>query len=87
MLLDEKGKQLNSVRFAQDLQELMNQSHKQIIFVVGGPYGFSEEIYQRANRKISLSEMTFTHQMVRLFLIEQLYRAFSILQGKPYHHE
>ena len=87
ILLDEKGKQLNSVRFAQDLQELMNQSHKQIIFVVGGPYGFSEEIYQRANRKISLSEMTFTHQMVRLFLIEQLYRAFSILQGKPYHHE
>lgn len=87
ILLDEKGKQLNSVRFAQDLQELMNQSHKQIIFVVGGPYGFSEEIYQRANRKISLSEMTFTHQMVRLFLTEQLYRAFSILQGKPYHHE
>ena len=87
ILLDEKGKQLNSVKFAHNLQDLMNQSFKQIVFVIGGPYGFSDEVYQRANRKLSLSEMTFTHQMVRLFLTEQLYRAFSILQGKPYHHE
>lgn len=87
ILLDEKGKQLNSVKFAHDLQELMNQSYKQIVFVIGGPYGFAEEVYQRANRKLSLSDMTFTHQMVRLFLSEQLYRAFSILQNKPYHHE
>lgn len=87
ILLDEKGVQQNSVKFAHDLQDLMNQSLKQIIFVIGGPYGFSEEIYKRANRKLSLSQMTFTHQMVRLFLTEQLYRAFSILQGKPYHHE
>lgn len=87
ILLDEKGKQVNSVQFAHDLQDLMNQSLKQIIFVIGGPYGFSEEMYQRANRKLSLSAMTFTHQMVRLFLTEQLYRAFSILQNKPYHHE
>lgn len=87
ILLDEKGKQLNSSAFANELQILMNQSLKQISFVIGGPYGFSEEIYKRANRKLSLSEMTFTHQMVRLFLTEQLYRAFAILQGKPYHHE
>lgn len=87
ILLDEKGKQINSVKFANDLQNLMNQSFKQIVFVIGGPYGFSDELYKKANQKLSLSEMTFTHQMVRLFLTEQLYRAFSILQGKPYHHE
>ena len=87
ILLDEKGKQLSSSDFAGELQSLMNQSIKQIAFVIGGPYGFSDEVYKRANRKLSLSEMTFTHQMVRLFLIEQIYRAFAILQGKPYHHE
>lgn len=87
ILLDEKGKQLSSSAFAGELQSLMNQSVKQIAFVIGGPYGFSDEVYKRANRKLSLSEMTFTHQMVRLFLIEQIYRAFAILQGKPYHHE
>jgi len=87
ILLDEKGKQLNSVRFAEEIQDLMNRSVRQLIFVIGGPYGFSESLYKRANRKLSLSEMTFTHQMVRLFLTEQLYRAFSILQGKSYHHE
>lgn len=65
----------------------MNQSIRHIVFVIGGPYGFSEQIYKRANLKLSLSKMTFTHQMIRLFLVEQLYRAFSILQGKPYHHE
>src|SRR5690606_1678510 len=87
ILLDEKGKQQNSTAFAGSIQDLMNQSVKQIVFLIGGPYGFSNEIYARANRKLSLSEMTFTHQMVRLFLVEQLYRAFTILQGKPYHHE
>ncbi len=87
ILLDEKGKQLSSTEFSQSIQELMNQSVKQIVFLIGGPYGFSDEIYSRANRKLSLSQMTFTHQMVRLFLTEQLYRAFTILQGKPYHHE
>lgn len=87
ILLDEKGKQQNSTSFANSIQDLMNQSVKQIVFLIGGPYGFSDEIYKRANRKLSLSEMTFTHQMVRLFLVEQLYRAFAILQGKPYHHE
>lgn len=87
ILLDEKGKQMNSNIFAQELQNLMNQSFKQIVFLIGGPYGFSDEIYKRANKKMSLSDMTFTHQMVRLFLTEQIYRAFTILQGKPYHHE
>lgn len=87
ILLDEKGKQQHSSAFAQSIQDLMNQSIKQVVFLIGGPYGFSDEIYKRANRKLSLSEMTFTHQMVRLFLVEQLYRAFTILQGKPYHHE
>ncbi|MBA5628620.1 23S rRNA (pseudouridine(1915)-N(3))-methyltransferase RlmH [Moheibacter lacus] len=87
ILLDEKGKQLHSTVFAASIQELMNLSVKQIVFLIGGPYGFADEIYARANRKLSLSQMTFTHQMVRLFLVEQLYRAFAILQGKPYHHE
>lgn len=87
ILLDEKGTQMNSSKFARKIQSLMNQSTKQVIFVIGGPYGFSDEMYARANQKLSLSEMTFTHQMVRLFLVEQLYRAFTILQGKPYHHE
>jgi 23S rRNA (pseudouridine1915-N3)-methyltransferase len=87
ILLDEKGKQQDSAAFAEEIQNLMNQSVRQVVFVIGGPYGFSDEIYQRANGKLSLSKMTFTHQMVRLFLVEQIYRAFTILQGKPYHHE
>lgn len=87
ILLDENGKQQTSTRFANEIQDLMNQSTRRLVFIIGGPYGFADEVYQRANRKLSLSEMTFTHQMVRLFLVEQLYRAFSILQGKPYHHE
>lgn len=87
ILLDEKGKQPNSTEFSQTLNDLMNQSYKQLVFVIGGPYGFSDEIYKRAHQKISLSKLTFTHQMVRLFFTEQLYRAFTILQGKPYHHE
>jgi 23S rRNA (pseudouridine1915-N3)-methyltransferase len=87
ILLDEKGKSLSSVKFADEIGGMLNQSVKRLVFVIGGPYGFDKSIYARANQKLSLSAMTFTHQMVRLFLTEQLYRAFSILQGKAYHHE
>src|SRR5690606_37047519 len=87
ILLDELGKQMNSTKIANEIQNLMNQSVKQVVFLIGGPYGFTETIYKRANRKLTLSDMTFTHQMVRLFLTEQIYRAFTILHGKPYHHE
>ena len=87
IILDEKGKQPTSKQFADDIQNYMNQSVKNLVFVIGGPYGFDESVYNRGNKKMSLSSMTFTHQMVRLFLTEQIYRGFSILQGKPYHHE
>ena len=87
VLLDEKGKEYRSVDFAQWLQNTFNQGPKQIVFVVGGPYGFSDDVYARANQKIALSKMTFSHQMIRLFFVEQLYRAFSILKNEPYHHE
>tara|TARA_B100000497_G_scaffold45556_2_gene52767 strand:- start:10735 stop:11208 length:474 start_codon:yes stop_codon:yes gene_type:complete len=86
IILDEKGKTFSSVEFSIFLQKKMNSGLKNLIFVIGGPYGFSEEIYQRANAKISLSTMTFSHQMVRLFFIEQLYRGFTILRNEPYHH-
>ena len=86
ILLDENGKQHSSVEFSDYLQKIMNAGTKQLVFVIGGPYGFSEEIYNKANGKISLSKMTFSHQMVRLFFIEQLYRAFTILKNEPYHH-
>jgi 23S rRNA (pseudouridine1915-N3)-methyltransferase len=85
LLLDEKGKQHSSEEFATILQKRMN-SGQDMVFVIGGPFGFSEELYQRANEKISLSKMTFSHQMVRLFFTEQLYRAFTILKGEKYHH-
>ncbi|MAN26831.1 MULTISPECIES: 23S rRNA (pseudouridine(1915)-N(3))-methyltransferase RlmH [Mesonia] len=87
VLLDENGKNFSSVGFSNWLQKQMNTGMKQLIFVIGGPYGFSEEVYQRANQKISLSKMTFSHQMVRLFFTEQLYRAFTILKNEPYHHQ
>lgn len=87
ILLDDKGKQLTSLEFARMLNGHFVSLTTHLIFVVGGPYGFSEKMYERANAKISLSKMTFTHQMVRLFFVEQLYRAFTILQGKSYHHE
>jgi 23S rRNA (pseudouridine1915-N3)-methyltransferase len=87
VLLDEQGKQYSSVDFSEYLQKKMNAGLKQLIFVIGGPYGFSEEVYQRANGKISLSKMTFSHQMVRVFFVEQLYRAFTILKKEPYHHQ
>ncbi|GAA4956869.1 23S rRNA (pseudouridine(1915)-N(3))-methyltransferase RlmH [Algibacter aquimarinus] len=86
VLLDENGKQLDSVGFSQYLQKHMNSGIKQLVFVIGGPYGFSEDIYNKANGKISLSKMTFSHQMIRLFFIEQLYRGFTILKNEPYHH-
>jgi 23S rRNA (pseudouridine1915-N3)-methyltransferase len=87
VLLDEHGKTFSSVYFANYLQKKMNASTKQLIFLIGGPYGFSEEIYQRANEKISLSDMTFSHQMIRFIFIEQLYRAMTILRNEPYHHQ
>ena len=87
ILLDEKGKSFSSLLFSQFLQKKMNSGLKILVFVIGGPYGFSDEIYQRANGKVSLSSMTFSHQMVRLFFIEQLYRAFTILRNELYHHQ
>ncbi|APY12092.1 23S rRNA (pseudouridine(1915)-N(3))-methyltransferase RlmH [Seonamhaeicola sp. S2-3] len=86
VLLDEKGKQQSSVEFSKYLQKHMNSGIKQLVFVIGGPYGFSEAVYKKANGKISLSKMTFSHQMVRLFFVEQLYRGFTILRNEPYHH-
>ena len=86
ILLDENGKSYDSVAFSNYLQKQMLSGQKQLVFVIGGPYGFSEEVYQRANGKISLSKMTFSHQMIRLFMVEQLYRGFSILKNEPYHH-
>lgn len=87
ILLDEKGKDFTSVGFSNYLQKKMNSGIKQLVFVIGGPYGFSDEIYKQAKGKISLSKMTFSHQMVRLFVVEQVYRAFTILKNEPYHHE
>lgn len=87
ILLDENGKSFDSVEFSKFLQKKFNQGGKSIVFVVGGAYGFSDEMYTRSNEKISLSEMTFSHQMVRLFFIEQVYRALTILKGEPYHHQ
>lgn len=87
ILLDENGKNFTSLEFSSWLQKKFNTGMKQLIFVIGGPYGFSEEVYQRANQKIALSKMTFSHQMVRLFFVEQLYRGFSILRNEPYHHQ
>ncbi|MFI0429466.1 23S rRNA (pseudouridine(1915)-N(3))-methyltransferase RlmH [Mariniflexile sp. HMF6888] len=86
ILLDENGKQQDSVAFSEYLQKHMNSGIKQLVFVIGGPYGFSQEVYNKANGKLSLSKMTFSHQMIRLFFIEQLYRGFTILKNEPYHH-
>jgi 23S rRNA (pseudouridine1915-N3)-methyltransferase len=86
ILMDENGKQLDSVGFSNYLQKHMNSGIKRLVFVIGGPYGFSPDVYQKANGKLSLSKMTFSHQMIRLFVIEQLYRGFTILRNEPYHH-
>lgn len=87
VLLDEYGKQHTSIEFSNYLQKKMNAGIKRMVIVIGGPYGFSEEIYQKAQGKLSLSKMTFSHQMVRLFIVEQIYRAFTILKNEPYHHQ
>ncbi len=86
ILLDERGKRYTSEAFARQINKWLQLSQKRIIFLVGGAYGFSTDLYQRANQKIALSEMTFSHQMVRLFFVEQLYRGMSILRNQPYHN-
>lgn len=87
VLLDERGNQFRSLEFAEWIQKRMNSGVKRVVFVVGGPYGFSAEVYQRANSLISLSLMTFSHQIIRAIFAEQIYRAFTILNNEPYHHE
>lgn len=87
ILLDEHGKEYRSVTFAKMLEEKMSRSGRDLVFVIGGAYGFSGDVYARADSKISLSQMTFSHQMVRTIFAEQLYRAFTIIKGEPYHHE
>lgn len=87
ILLDERGKEFTSIEFSLFLQKIMYSGKKRLIFVVGGPYGFSDAVYNRADAKCSLSKMTFTHEMVRLFFTEQIYRAMTIIKGEPYHHE
>ena len=87
ILLDEKGKQYTSVELAKIIQDKISYAGKDIIFIIGGAYGFSDAVYQRANSKLSLSKMTFSHQMVRAIFAEQIYRAFTIMRGEPYHHE
>ena len=87
ILLDDKGKQYTSVGFSEFIKKKSLTSSKRMVFVIGGPFGFSQRIYQRANAQISLSAMTFSHQMIRVIFLEQLYRAFTILKGEPYHHE
>ena len=87
VLLDERGKELRTAEFAEWLEKKFACSGKRIVFVIGGPWGFSEEVYSRADFMISLSKMTFPHQLVRLLFAEQLYRAFTIIRGEPYHHE
>lgn len=87
VLLDEHGEERRSVDFAVWLQKALNSGGKRLIFIIGGPYGFSPAVYKAATSKISLSKMTFSHQMIRLIFTEQLYRAFTILKGEPYHHE
>ncbi len=86
-LLDEHGKQYTSMEFAKYIEKKMSTIQRRLVFVVGGPYGFSPEVYARANEKISLSSMTFSHEMIRLIFTEQLYRAMTILRNEPYHHE
>ena len=87
VLLDDKGNQFTSVEFSNKLRQWMLNRTKRLIFVIGGAYGFSKEIYNRGNEKLSLSKMTFSHQMVRLFFLEQLYRGYTIINNQPYHHK
>lgn len=87
VLLDERGKEFTSAAFADYLQRKMNAGLRRLVFVIGGPYGFSQSVYDRADEKISLSKMTFSHEMIRLFFTEQVYRAMTIQRGEPYHHQ
>jgi 23S rRNA (pseudouridine1915-N3)-methyltransferase len=87
ILLDERGKELRTIEFSSAMEKIFMLPKKRILFVIGGPWGFSEEVYGRADMKISLSKMTFPHQLVRLLFLEQLYRAMTIIKGEPYHHE
>ncbi len=87
VLLDERGKELTSLKFADFIQKRMIQSSKNLVFIVGGAYGFSESVYKKASYKLSLSQMTFSHQIIRLIFMEQIYRAFTIINNEPYHHE
>lgn len=87
VLLDERGKMYSSLEFSEFLQKKMNSGLKNLVFAIGGPYGFSEDVKRRAHGSISLSKMTFSHQMIRLFVLEQIYRGFTILKGEPYHHD
>jgi len=87
VLLDDKGASFSSIEFSKYLQKKMNSGIKQLVLVIGGPYGFSDAVYQKATGEISFSKMTFSHQMIRLFVVEQLYRGFTILKNEPYHHE
>ena len=87
VVLDEKGREFSTVEFADRLERIFMLQKKRIVFVIGGPYGFSEDVLGKADLKLSLSKMTFSHQVVRLLFAEQLYRAFTVLKGEPYHHE
>jgi 23S rRNA (pseudouridine1915-N3)-methyltransferase len=87
ILLDEKGKEYTSVEFSEQVNKRAIAGKRKVYFVVGGPYGFSQKVYNRANSLISFSKMTFSHQMIRLFFVEQLYRAMTIIKGEPYHHQ
>lgn len=87
ILLDEKGREYTSVEFSEWLQKQMNAGKRNLVFIVGGPFGFSEEIYRRSDQQIALSKMTFSHEMIRPFFVEQLYRGFTILRNESYHHE
>lgn len=87
ILLDERGKSFDSIQFANWLEQKLPIPKKRIVFLIGGAYGFSEAVYERANEKVSLSKMTFSHQLIRLLFVEQLYRAFTIIRNEPYHHQ
>ena len=87
ILLDEKGHEYNTLEFSDQLARILMLARKRVVFVVGGPYGFSNEVYERADHKLALSRMTFSHQLVRLLFTEQLYRTLSVIRGDPYHHE
>jgi 23S rRNA (pseudouridine1915-N3)-methyltransferase len=87
VLLDEKGKEVSTIEFSQKLEKIFMLPRKRVVFIIGGPYGFSAEVYERGDLKLSLSRLTFSHQLVRLLFAEQLYRVLSVLRGDPYHHE